>query len=178
MTSYPRLALFGLLFVLAGCGGTAEALGLGRNPPDEFSVVERPPLAMPPEFTLRPPQPGAPRPQEVSMPERAQEALFGENKVSIGEGSTAEQALLAATGADRADPSIRATIDREAHEKVVGDKHLVDELLWWRDPKASATTVDSAAEAARIREAKEKGESVTQSPTPIIQKNKGGWLGL
>lgn len=178
MNSLSRLALLGLILTLAGCGGTAEALGLGRNPPDEFSVVERPPLAMPPEFTLRPPQPGAARPQETSMPERAQTALFGEKKINVGKGSSAEQALLAATGADKADDSIRETIDREAREKVVGDRHLVEELLWWRNPRNAAPIVDSSAEAARLKEAKEKGESVTSGATPIIEKDKGGWLGL
>ena len=35
---------------LAACG-----LGYGKNPPDEFNVVRRAPLILPPEFSLRPP---------------------------------------------------------------------------------------------------------------------------
>ena len=46
---------------LAGCsGGTRQALGLVRSSPDEFAVVAKAPLVLPPDFGLRPPIPGAP----------------------------------------------------------------------------------------------------------------------
>lgn len=173
-----RLALLGILVVLSGCGG-AQALGLGRNAPDEFAVVERPPLSLPPEFALRPPQPGAPRPQEVSMPARASSVLFGAgSSKTAGEESDVEKSILDAAGATKADPAIREVIDRETAQKAVGSRHLLDDVLWWRENKTPATTVDPAAEAARLKEAKEKGESVTTGATPIIEKDKSGWLGL
>jgi hypothetical protein len=51
------------LFTLAACDGgeVKETLGLNRESPDEFVVVSRPPLSVPPEFTLIPPEPGAVR---------------------------------------------------------------------------------------------------------------------
>lgn len=167
-----------LLLTLSGCSGVADALGFGRNPPDEFAVVERPPLAMPPDFELRPPKPGAPRPQEVSMPERASAVLLGPATKKAGSASESETALLSAAGAAKADPAIRTTVDREAAQKVAGSKHLVDDLLWWRDNRAPATTVDATSEAQRLREAKEKGETINKGATPIIERKKSGWLGL
>ena len=57
---------------LAACGQkTREAIGLDRPPPDEFAVLTRAPLAIPPGFGLRPPQPGMPRPQEREARDRA-----------------------------------------------------------------------------------------------------------
>ena len=44
--------------MLTGCGSGAdlkETLGLNREGPDEYRVVPRPPLSVPPEFNLRPP---------------------------------------------------------------------------------------------------------------------------
>ncbi len=179
MTKFSRLILAGSLCLLAGCSGGAQALGLGRNAPDEFAVVERPPLALPPEFALRPPQPGAPRPQEVSMPGRASAVLFGSERIARTSGeSDAEKAILEAAGASKADPAIRETIDRETTQRAIGSRHLLDEVLWWRDNKAPAATVDPAAETARIKEAREKGEALNNGATPIIEKNKSGWLGL
>lgn len=187
MSDLKRFAALGLVLVLGACEGAADTLGLGRNSPDEFAVVDRPPLSMPPDYDLRPPRPGAPRPQEVKMPERASQMLFGAKsgsntflagQTASSDKSDSEKALLDAAGSAKADANIRETLDREANQKVVGSKHLVDELLWWRDPAASATTVDPAAEAKRIKEAKEKGESVTSGATPIIEKSKSGWLGL
>jgi hypothetical protein len=64
--------------LLAGCGeDTRKALGMGKNPPDEFQVVGRAPLSMPPDYKLRPPVPGAARPQEVSPNANAKAIVLG-----------------------------------------------------------------------------------------------------
>jgi len=187
MDHLNRVVVLGLILALGACANTADSLGLGRNAPDEFAVVDRPPLSLPPDFDLRPPRPGAARPQEIKMPERASQTLFGakagvksfvSGEGSSGEKSDSESAILAAAGGAKADPNIRETIDREARQKVVGSEHLVDELLWWRDPASSATTVDAVAEAKRIKAARENSESISNGATPIIEKSKSGWLGL
>lgn len=48
--------------LLSACSGSdvRSTLGLNRSAPDEFKVVSRPPLSVPPEFNLLPPDPGAP----------------------------------------------------------------------------------------------------------------------
>lgn len=178
MQHIRRLATVALVLALGGCEGTADSLGFGRNSPDEFAVVDRPPLSLPPDYDLRPPRPGAPRPQEVKMPERASQALFGGTASETTSSSDAEKALLSAAATEKAEPNIRDVIDREATQKVTGSRHLVEELLWWRDPSSASATVDPAQEAQRIKEAKEKGESVTSGATPVIEKGKSGWLGL
>jgi hypothetical protein len=172
------------LLVLAGCGDVKQSLGLGRSTPDEFAVVDRPPLSMPPDFGLRPPRPGAPRPQEVDMSQRANDVLFaGADKkadalANRSEQSAAEKALLAQSGADKAPSDIRSVINQESAEKVGVSEHLVQELLWWKKDQPQGTTVDAAAEAARIKEAKDKGEPINKGATPVIEKDKGGFLGL
>jgi hypothetical protein len=60
---------------LSGCTGVKRAIGLDPTMPDEFEVVQRAPLTIPPDFDLRPPKPGAPRPQEVSADKLAREDL-------------------------------------------------------------------------------------------------------
>ena len=61
----PLLCLAGALLI-SGCTDLKKAIGLERTSPDEFAVESRAPLTMPPDFDLRPPQPGAARPQEKS----------------------------------------------------------------------------------------------------------------
>lgn len=81
MIGRPRLAglaAIALLVGLGGCGETRQALGLDKDPPDEFQVVSRAPLSMPPDFYLRPPEPGAPRPQEGTPRTQAETVIFGE----------------------------------------------------------------------------------------------------
>ncbi len=179
MPSLRSFLMLGLVALsLAACGETRQDLGLGRNPPDEFAVLEHPPLSMPPDYALHPPRPGAPRPQTVDVTQQASEALFGaNNSTQVGDVSDSEKALLAAAGATKAEPNIRETVDRETAQKVVASPHLVERLTDWSDEKP-ATTVDAAAEAARIKAAQQNNQSVTQGATPVIEKQDSGWLGL
>ncbi len=165
---------------LAACGELREDLGFGRSPPDEFAVVERPPLSMPADYGLRPPRPGAPRPQAVETDQQASAALFGTKKPAKAQApSGGEKALLEATGASKVDPNIREIVDRESSQKVVASTHLVQRLLDWKgDSENKGTIVDAAAEAERLKKAKEGNQPVTSGATPVIEKQKSGWLGL
>jgi hypothetical protein len=66
-----------LPLVLAGCqdGDVSRTFGLNRDAPDEFQVTTQVPLSMPPDFTLRPPRAGAPRPQELTPRQGAEIAM-------------------------------------------------------------------------------------------------------
>lgn len=129
--------------LLSGCESVGKALGFSKNTPDEFRVVERAPLEVPPDFNLRPPQPGSPRPQELERDNRVTASVFGASgaglfdpRTSAGQ-SAGEAALLSQAGADRADPDIRAIVDRESPGVVVGDRSLLDRLLFWQDDPAT-----------------------------------------
>jgi hypothetical protein len=79
--AWLRIATVGFcLPVLNGCGqGTVQdALGMGKRSPDEFAVVSRAPLILPPDFDLRPPGRGeAPRPAGTTA-DQARATLTGD----------------------------------------------------------------------------------------------------
>ncbi len=85
---------------LAGCGKS----GLDRNRPDEFATARQAPLVIPPDFALVPPQPGAPRPQDVAPSAQAADALFG----GPAPRSAGESAAIRAAGGNTADAGIRS----------------------------------------------------------------------
>lgn len=85
--------------MLAACGGTGI---FNRDRPDEFAVQRQAPLVVPPDFSLTPPAPGAPRPTEGTASEQALEALFGGPQAR----SEIEKSTLDRAG--RAAPSIRS----------------------------------------------------------------------
>lgn len=76
--------------LLAGCSGFRQTIGLDQPAPDEFAVESRAPLTIPPDFDLRPPKPGEPRPQEATAAERAQKLID-----AAGPGKPGEQATFA-----------------------------------------------------------------------------------
>ena len=87
--------------MLSGCG----AGGLfNRVRPDEFAVQRQAPLFTPPDFSLSPPQPGAPRPFTRSTQEEATEAMFGAGPKR----SAVEQSAVGKAGTPAA--SIRSTV--------------------------------------------------------------------
>lgn len=60
---------------LSACGSGGSLFNRAR--PDEFAVTRQAPLVVPPDFALTPPNPGAPRPQDVDSSKQALDALFG-----------------------------------------------------------------------------------------------------
>ncbi len=99
----PWLLLAGSALLLAGCSGGL----LDRKRPDEFAVGRQAPLVIPPEFSLAPPAPGAPRPLAADSQQQALEALFGPG-VTLPPKSPGELSLLeGARGSATIDPMIR-----------------------------------------------------------------------
>ena len=141
---------------LAGCQSTRTALGMTKVTPDEFRVVTKAPLVLPPDYSLRPPAPGEPRPQELQPESAARTALLGQREGEVR--SDGEKLLVAKAGADKADPLIRYVVDDEFGDVAHKDKSFADRVMFWRSskapkPDAAAETpapVDPAQEAERI----------------------------
>src|SRR3546814_8005136 len=76
------LIVAGLALAVSACGGFRDSLGLTKQSPDEFRVVSRAPLTLPPDYNLRPPEPGAPRPQVGSASQQAERAVRSEEHTS------------------------------------------------------------------------------------------------
>jgi hypothetical protein len=174
----PVLALVALL--LAGCGTTdlSRTFGFTRDVPDEYTVTTQTPLSMPPEFNVRPPSPGAARPQQVSTQRQAEEALVPQTAltgVPAGQASSGQAALVQAAGP--APPSnIRAEVNGEAAATAQQNQGFVDTLMFWRDTPPPGIAVDPKREAQRIKENAALGRSQDSGDTPIIQPAKKGWL--
>jgi hypothetical protein len=188
-TRAPLWLVAGAL-ALGGCADARKAVGWDKNPPDEFRVVSRAPLSLPPDFGLRPPTPGAPRPQEGSTTDQARNAVTGGRSPARTTGagpaasvpvqrqtqSTGEAALLTRAGADRIDPTIRSTVDREARAVADADRSFTDRLIFWREPDPPGTVIDAEREQQRIRENQALGRAPTDGDTPIIRRRQRGIL--
>jgi hypothetical protein len=182
-TSIFKVALLGgLALAVSGCESTRETFGLNKTAPDEFQVVSRAPLSLPPDFTLRVPEPGAPRPQTGTTTDQARRILTGEypdavkRDITDGNRSQGQIALLSQSGAQYADPAIRTTVDRETSIFIEESDSVVDKLIFWQDKPEFGTQVDAEAEAKRIRDQQALGESVSEGETPVIERRQKGWL--
>jgi hypothetical protein len=144
---------------LASCQSASRALGIAPVAPDEFKVIAKAPLVLPPDYGLCPPSPGEPRPQELQPESRARETLLGMRQ---GEARTdGEKLLVNKAGADRADPLIRYVVDDEYGDLAYKETSFADKVMFWRKDGAKTpglaaaggetpTVVDPAAEAKRL----------------------------
>jgi hypothetical protein len=118
--------------VLAACGGSGL---FNRDRPDEFAVQRQAPLVVPPDFSLTPPEPGAPRPSEGTAQEQALEALFG---------GPAPRSAIETSALDRAGqaaPSIRSQVGDEGTNTVAKGRVTRDIIAALEGDGAVASTV-------------------------------------
>ncbi len=166
------------LLTLTGCGGMSglsRTFGLTRDAPDEFSVTTQAPLSMPPDMSLRPPRPGAPRPQDVSDSSQAEAALVPQTSLGApSAGMSPGQAALVAQAGPPAPSNIRAEVSQEAVQ--ANSKSFADRLMFWRPAAQPGIVVDPTREAQRLRENAALGQSPEAGETPIIQPKPRGWL--
>lgn len=141
------------VLLLGGCSGGAdvkEELGLRSPPPDEFSVVTRAPLEVPPDFTLRPPRPGAERPNEISVREQTKQTVFGKSDKAAATASTGEGAFLSKLGANQANPSVRDSIDTEIQDLEKKEQPVAEKMLFWKKKAPLGKAIDPVAEQKRL----------------------------
>lgn len=169
------------LLVLAGCDDTKRALGINKSIPDEFAVVRRAPLVMPPDFNLRPPAPGSERPQEGTTSEQARNALMGRNRLDgyrVRGFSQGEVELLDLAGADQIVPGVRDTVDRETSAFATESDSFTDRLIFWSDNRQFGTPIDPMAEQKRLNQNQALGKDANEGPIPVITKGGSSVLGI
>jgi hypothetical protein len=190
LTGYNRVSILALVAVaglaLSACAHrskdpAAQSLQGGMLP-DEFRVISHRPLVVPPEYGLRPPVPGKPRPQELQPETAARTALLGQ--AFDPNASQGERLLLSKAGVDANNNNMRQVVDDEFGDVTYKSKSFADKVMFWKKgdttvitPAAGSVTpspIDPAAEQKRI-DSLTAGKDITivrEAPTPEKRKIK------
>ncbi len=148
-------AILSLGFSLIGCESLRQATGAAKSPPDEFTVLTKAPLVIPPDYNLRPPQPGVASRNEVDVDDQARAALFPANPATAAAAlgaaySDSEKLLLTKTNALSIDPNIRRSVTSDVGQEDQGPA-FAQRLLYegtGAAPPAPAPRPNAAAPAA------------------------------
>lgn len=191
--------LVGTTAMLAGCDTIRDATGADKQPPDEFAVLTKAPLIIPPDYNLHPPKPGAAPLNQSEPTETAQQSLFGADTATIakampGNMSDGEKMLLASAGVQNADPSIRQDLaaDRNKALQSASDD-FTNTVLFWQKPSEKDEALNPDAELAKSASANQatgakpstpdanaRTKPADDSPPATIDKEKkkssGGWF--
>jgi hypothetical protein len=182
---------------LAGCDSFRDELGVSKQAPDEFAVVTKAPLIIPPDYNLRPPKPGAAPENQVEPSQAAQQSLFGADAATVaksmeGNMSPGEKLLLANAGAQNADPAIRQTLATDRNKALqASSDDFTNSVLFWQKPSvpddpavnadAEAKKVSSQTDGKTATPDKASGDDAakpaTDDQTSVDKEKKsGGWF--
>ena len=184
-TSAAFASILVSVIALTGCEETKRVFGKTKEAPDEFAVYRRAPLSLPPDSNLRPPTPGVSRPQVVNPRDQARAALGlsakKTDKVDLSKSeditrlSNGERALLALTGANKANPQIRRLVEEKTSDLYENNETFTDKMVFWRS-KNKGVALDPQKELKRIREAQSLGKPLNSKDIPSVTRKKKGLL--
>ena len=146
-----------LLIGLTGCSDFRRAVGKEKSSPDEFKVVVRPPLSLPPGFSDRP-----------------EDIIAAEKKASGVDAETSAEAVLAVGTVAAGDfeqlfdfsdvpDDIRAIVDAETFGIRI-ENRLPLQQLFGGLPDVGPI-LDKMAEDTRLRKARQEGRLPTDDAT-------------
>lgn len=164
-------ALASVALIATGCTSTSRALGLEKSAPNEFNILTKAPLIVPPEYNLRPPAVGASSVENNYTQKSARDALLG--NIDSAEPSNGELALMARAGVNRANQEIRLEIDGANSVERKSDGFTSRVLNWENgqvlDANGVPTPLDADTEARRL----ESVNSATGGGEVTISKRPG-----
>ena len=172
------LLILASTLLLLSCSKVRESAGVTRKSIDEFQAVENPPLIIPPDFNLLPPEQLEQKNIEDLEKDFAKEILFGleEEEENINQESSTMSRILDKTEATYISDQIREDIDREFAQETKSNN--IFQMSWENENEV----LDAVGESECIREKNFKGESIADCETAIkiektkIKKKKRFWI--
>ena len=167
---YLCLILIITSLFLSSCATVRKSAGVTRKSLDEFEVVENPPLFIPPDFNLLPPEQLEKKNIDDVETELAQEILFGldENlENNENEKLSIMNQILESTEANNVDSNIRKEIDEQFANEMKTDS--IYQIEW----DTEIEVLDAIKESERIRNQLIQGKYIAEGEVPTtIQKTK------
>ena len=161
-----KIILILSILALYSCSSVRNSAGVNRKSIDEFAVIENPPLIIPPDFNLLPPDQLKEKNIDDIESELAAEILFGldanenDNQKNI---NTIDQILIN-TKAINTDNDIRNEIDEDFANEIN------TESIFQIEFKNEIEILDAIKESERIRNKIFDGKAIGEGKVPIKKK--------
>jgi hypothetical protein len=150
-----------LLSMLSACSDFRKAIGTEKSSPDEFQVVVRPPLVLPPDFGARPTAAAAKQTAATAATDAQSQASVLLRAREVGASDYSEIFAF-----DKIIDDIRSKVDEET-AGIKFEKRLPIQVLFGGLPNVGPI-IDKMAEDNRIRRNRVQNRSLTFGATPAI----------
>ena len=152
-----------LLSMLSACSDLRKAIGTEKSSPDEFQVVVRPSLVLPPNFSSRPTAAtGAQTAATVASDAQAQASVL------LGARETGASDYSDIFAFDKIVEDVRSKVDEET-AGIKFERRLPIQVLFGGLPDVGPV-IDKMAEDRRIRRNRLENRSLSYGATPAIDK--------
>ena len=158
-----NFALLGtVLFLCTGCSDFKRAIGSEKSSPDEFEVVVRPPLSLPPQFSARPDG------QDTDTAALAASNALDRSTFFLNQREANAESFNDLFAFDQIEEDIRVKIDEET-AGIRFERRLPFQIVFGDLPNVGPV-VDKMAEDARIRRNQLQGRAINEGATPAIDQ--------
>ena len=136
------------------CNKVRDSAGVNRKVIDEYAVIENPPLVIPPNFNLIPPEQMESKNIDDTDSELAKEILFGldENEGQTKSENSLINIILEETRADEVENNIRDTFN----EDFAGQKSSINDEDLFNSDKELDIAIEETKEKNKNTSSKEK----------------------
>ena len=160
---------------MTACASASKRLGLTTTAPNEFNILTKAPLVVPPEYNLLPPRIGESSAENNYTQAAARKALIGD--IDPAEPTRGEIVLMTKAGVGRANQEVRLEIDGQNSVERKSDS-FTDRVMFWQNGSVrlpNGAPLDPELEAQRLESMKKAtgGGEVTITRKPGRAKLPG-----
>ena len=159
----PVFTLLGrFLFICSSCSDFKRAIGSEKSSPDEFEVVVRPPLSLPPQFSSRPVG------KDTDTAAVAASNALGKSKLILNQRVANASSFDDLFAFDKIEDDIRVKVDEET-AGIRFERRLPLQIIFGDLPNVGPV-VDKMAEDARIRRNQMQERAINEGATPAVDE--------
>ncbi len=140
--------------MVSSCSSVRESAGVNRKNIDEYQVIENPPLIIPPDFNLLPPEQMQSKKIEKLDSETAEQILFGLNDAE--DITSADNNLLQDIIEQTSNTIVDSSIRRDIDNNIAGEKLIDKKLNFKNDEEISNAIKKSELERENLEGKKKK----------------------
>ena len=151
-----------VLFICSACSDFKRAIGSEKSSPDEFEVVVRPPLSLPPQFRARPVG------QDTDTAAVAASNALDRSALFLNQRETSAGSFNDLFAFELIEEDIRTKVDEET-AGIRFERRLPFQIVFGDLPNVGPV-VDKMAEDARIRRNQLQERAINEGATPAIDQ--------
>ena len=150
------------LFLFSACSDFKRAIGSEKSSPDEFEVVVRPPLSLPPQFSARPIG------QDTDTAALAASSSLDRSARFFNQRAANAKSFPDLFAFDEIEEDIRLKVDEET-AGIRFERRLPLQIIFGGLPNVGPV-VDKMGEDARVRRNKLQNRAINEGATPAIDQ--------